>query len=720
MIKKKRNQFFRKGFLAIAAIALLGGVVYAGAQFGNKPKVSADTPTGDVKSVIVQFKDVSAVTNAAGAERQQAKIADAEQKVASAIDFSTGFKQKTASYDNLPYAVYTVDAEGEASLKADPTVLSVKENAWFSPQTYRTIETIGGDTTTGYSDGDDDYTGAGYAIAVLDTGVESTHSLLSGKVIAEACFNMSGTYSNAVVESRCAGGASSATGAGSANDVCNSNWNGCGHGTGVSGTAAGKTTSITNGQDTHVISGAAKDASIVAINVFSKVTSVSLCGSSTPCLQALTANWLAGIDHVITLSNSNALNGKKIAAVNMSLGAAGSYSFNSQASCDAEPTMNAPINVSAASLKSLGIATVVAAGNDGATSGQQNKIASPACASNVVAVGATNLAGTQLASYSNNGPLTDLLAPGGDFGNDGLTMAAPGNTYVVGAGGTSNAAPHVSGAYAVLREKHPNATVDQLTTLLQASGVNVTDNRSGYTVGAKKRINVATALIQSPHPSIGSFEIAGGTMVINEGQALSLMGTVSDVTSCTVTNGSTTQNVTLNGNAFSASLPAASTLTLKCVNEYKDEATEVLNLNVNAAPSVPALSTQSYDKEAGTYTISWSESTDSDGVLEYRVFLNGQLMATLPEGTTTYTFQNILPDVAYTAEVRAVDTLGAISQGLTVTFGGANAGEDPLGVPNTGAMSLLQGNGLGAVILAAIAVIVLVGAVITSRQRANR
>jgi subtilisin family serine protease len=33
------------------------------------------------------------------------------------------------------------------------------------------------------------YSGAGQAVAILDTGVDKTHPFLTGKVIAEACFS---------------------------------------------------------------------------------------------------------------------------------------------------------------------------------------------------------------------------------------------------------------------------------------------------------------------------------------------------------------------------------------------------------------------------------------------------------------------------------------------------------------------------------------------------
>jgi hypothetical protein len=53
------------------------------------------------------------------------------------------------------------------------------------------------------------------------------------------------------------------------------------------------------------------------------------------------------------------------------------------------------------------------------------------------------------------------------------------------------AAPHVSGAWAVLKSKSPTATVDQVLAALTSTGVPVTDSRNGIT---KPRIKVDAAL----------------------------------------------------------------------------------------------------------------------------------------------------------------------------------------------------------------------------------
>src|SRR5262249_16542003 len=87
--------------------------------------------------------------------------------------------------------------------------------------------------------------------------------------------------------------------------------------------------------------------------------------------------------------------------------------------------------------------------------------------------------------FSNSASFLNLLAPGGL-----ITSSVPGGGVEDGAG-TSQAAAHVSGVWALLKEKYPDATVDQALDKLTSFGVPIADSRNGVT---KRRIQIDAAL----------------------------------------------------------------------------------------------------------------------------------------------------------------------------------------------------------------------------------
>jgi subtilisin family serine protease len=191
-----------------------------------------------------------------------------------------------------------------------------------------------------------------------------------------------------------------------------------------------------------------------------------------------------------------------IAAVNMSLGG-GQY----HEACDAEPEKPLIDNLYAA-----GIATVISSGNDGFI----DAIGGPACISSAVSVGATDKA-DWVADFSNSSQDLDLLAPG-----VAINSAVPGGSHEAW-DGTSMAAPHVTGAFAVLKQAAPDAGVDAIQAALQDSGKPVMDNRNGIT---KRRIQVDQALtaldgsVPPPPPGSCGAVSADGFVEIGLNQSL--------------------------------------------------------------------------------------------------------------------------------------------------------------------------------------------------------
>ncbi|MEU9291952.1 proprotein convertase P-domain-containing protein [Streptomyces sp. NPDC048275] len=360
------------------------------------------------------------------------------------------------SFSSLPMITLRVDRSGLDELAAQDGVVSVSEDTLSEPTLDESVPHIGGDQAIKAGK-----TGAGSAIAVIDTGVATSHPFLKDRVVAEACFSpIDPAYS---ATSLCPQGTAAEEGPGTADSEVGScaTITECEHGTHVAGIAAGDGTGITGAP----VSGVAPGADVIAIQVFSKFDSEDYCGEgNTPCVKSFASAQVRALEKVLQLQQA----GTPVIAANLSLGG-GQYS-SACASDVRKPMIDA--------LLEAGVATVVAAGNNGFS----NRVNSPACVSSAVTVGATT-DDDEVASFSNRGPLLDLFAPGNDIVSS--VISGYGSKS-----GTSMATPHVAGALAVLRQAYPTEGISSLVSLLATSGTLITDE-AGVTV---PRIDVGKAV----------------------------------------------------------------------------------------------------------------------------------------------------------------------------------------------------------------------------------
>jgi subtilisin len=282
------------------------------------------------------------------------------------------------------------------------------------------------------------FTGSGQIVAVLDTGVDSAHPFLAGKVVEEACF----TSNRAAGSGNCPNGTSTQTGAGSG-VPCTFAASGCRHGTHVAGIAAGQGSSF---------SGVARGANIMSVQVFSRFTGSNCIGAGEDlCALSWTSDQIAGLERVFLLRTT-----RTFSSVNMSLGGGRFFS-----NCDTDARKPIIDN-----LRSAGIVTVISSGNSGFT----DSMGAPACISSAVSVVSTTKSDT-VSSFSNSASFLSLLAPG-----ESINSSVPGGGFAF-FNGTSMAAPHVAGAWALLKEHTPSASVNTLLSNLQSTGLPVTDTR---------------------------------------------------------------------------------------------------------------------------------------------------------------------------------------------------------------------------------------------------
>ena len=356
-------------------------------------------------------------------------------------------------YQAFPFLALRANGEALARLERDGSVVRVMEDRYLDPRLAESTALVSADIAR-----DAGYTGEGQMIAVLDTGVDADHPFLAGRVVEEACFSTNDPAIRAT--SLCRDGYAVDFGPGAA-APCTFDAD-CGHGTAVAGVAAGRDPGGLG------FDGVAPDAEIAAIQVATRVNDYAFCQpDAAPCLKVATSDTLLAMDYVYKMVVQG---GYPVASLNMSLGYGQYY-----APCDGA---GFGYVYAAEWLKWVGVASVAATGNDGLRDGTSM----PACVSNILAVGSVCDNGSSpecprgpdsIAESSNIAGFTDLVAPG-----DTIRTAVPGGGYE-SKRGTSFAAPFVSGAWALMKQRNPMAEVDDVLAELRANARTVDDQRSG-------------------------------------------------------------------------------------------------------------------------------------------------------------------------------------------------------------------------------------------------
>jgi hypothetical protein len=382
--------------------------------------------------VIVDLRTPTPVgaLSAAASPVARARIATLQDRLLADLPASAAIARR---FVTVPRLALSVDEAGLDRLLTDPNVAAVRVDRLARPFLAESLPLIGADEAR--ADGLD---GSGWAVAVLDTGVQTDHPFLAGAALQEACFSTTGDEAT----SACPDGSDEQIGPGAAAPPA---VDGGDHGTHVAGIAVG-------GGDGRL--GVAPGAGLIAVQVFS-IFDATTCGGS-PCLLAYNSDILAGLEFVLLESQA-----RDVAAVNLSLGG-GRYT----SSCGTDPIVTG--------LTDAGVAVVAAAGNES----YDDAISWPACLEDVVAVGATGDGSSgwtvdQVAGFSNASPDLDLLAPG-----VAITSSVPTDAYAI-LGGTSMAAPHVAGAWALARQADATADVATVLSELRTNGRPVLDTRNG-------------------------------------------------------------------------------------------------------------------------------------------------------------------------------------------------------------------------------------------------
>lgn len=400
--------------------------------------------------------------DAAGVATQRSGIAAAQERVLGGL----GAPENVVQFNTVPYVSMVVTPADLERLLRMPGITSIREDVAVAPMLNQSTRVI--NARRAWQQG---YRGQRWTVAVLDTGTQLDHRAFDDAIVSGACYSSNNPGLGFV--SVCPNGEDQQTGQRAGRACRPAGFPGCDHGTHVAGIAMG---------DRNNRRGVAPRSDLISIQVFHKRESDPWCFPfAAPCLRATNTDITRGLERVLHLHENN--NVRRIAAVNMSLGGGQHH----QACDDEQPAVTAVID----SLRSHGIATVVATGNNGF----DGSIGWPACISSAVSVGSTTK-DDDVSWFSNHANFVDLMAPGSDI--SAPWYRANHRNRVTSKDGTSMAAPHVAGAWAVLRQAHRNASVGEIERALACTGEPVT--RNGVT---RPRINVNAArrLLDNPDVS---------------------------------------------------------------------------------------------------------------------------------------------------------------------------------------------------------------------------
>jgi len=122
-------------------------------------------------------------------DEQRNAIYTAQQAL---LDSLKGFAVTVnARYIYIPFLALTVDEAALKAVTSSPLVTGVQEDIAVPPTLASSVPVIGADNVW-----DAGYNGAGWAVAVIDTGVQWDHPFLGGsgssRVVSEACYSQCG------------------------------------------------------------------------------------------------------------------------------------------------------------------------------------------------------------------------------------------------------------------------------------------------------------------------------------------------------------------------------------------------------------------------------------------------------------------------------------------------------------------------------------------------
>jgi subtilisin family serine protease len=251
------------------------------------------------------------------------------------------------------------------------------------------------------------------------------------------------------------------------------------------------------------------------------------------------------------------------------------------------PSCDLTLQPDVQALRAAGIVPVFAAGNFGPNGSTS---ASPANYPESLSVGAVD-AVDRVWAYTSSGPSTcggrtrvfpDVVAPG-----VGIRTADRYDSFQT-LTGTSVAAPHVAGALALLRAAHPDQPADVVESALLSTatdlGASGPDQRYGN--GRIDLVAADTALRQAPEPADVALSLSPSTLTVGRGKSGSTTLSVSVISgtpgAMALTTGTLPTGVSVTMSPTSVTAPGAATVTVKADKKKAARGTYTVDLTATS------------------------------------------------------------------------------------------------------------------------------------------
>lgn len=421
-------------------------LVLLGATIGRSPVIAAAAgpePKAQAQFIVRVSPTIDGAAAAASAGRATATELSFVRRMGTGADvWRTTQPLTTAESDRVLAHLRTLPGVVSAVPDERRQVLRTPNDPFYATRQWNLSDPVGGidaptawDVTTG---------DPGLVVAVIDTGVLGDHpDLPSARILPGYDFitdafvgnDGDGRDANASDPGDWVTAAEAAPGAPcDGSPTMSSSW----HGTSVAGLIAAE------GDNGLFIAGVAWGVRILPVRVMGK------CGGfDSDIIDGML--WAAGLPVAGAPANPNPAR-----VLNLSLGGGGT------------PCSATAYPAAIAQILAAGAVIVAAAGNDG------GPVNTPANCAGVIAVGASTRPG-DLSSFSSLGGEMTLAAPGGELGGDPiLALSNTGTTTPLSPTwrltvGTSDAAPQVSGAAALILSVNPTLPPDQVADRLAST-----------------------------------------------------------------------------------------------------------------------------------------------------------------------------------------------------------------------------------------------------------